>query len=306
VLAHGFLREGVGGAGINLPSLRREPGGAILHVAIVEMQTEISAGKIRQDGVRARLPPAGFPAALKLQVGESVAGALRFLPDAAGEAGDQFRVRAVTEFPDRFPFCFREFHAHVELAKNREWERQNHHVRLRFGGGVVGSQRQFESAAVAGDRLQARSEFCRLLQSFRQPRGHAVVSFGDVKSLIARAENAKLVWRRFVAHGQQQVERALLVDLQTVLADVGGPEHRGRQAGDAAFLEPFGNAQPIHLARVRSLIADLALDFHRLQVRRDGPGDRSKLVDEFRVSPEPLVVEKISVLAARISPAQVV
>src|SRR5438067_4752829 len=120
MLAHGFLREGVDGARKNALGLRCEGSGAILQLAFIEMQAEISPSEIRQDRMTAGLSPAGLPAALEFQVGEGVTSAVRFLPNAARETGDQFRVRAIAEFLDRFAFCYREFHAEIKLAENRE------------------------------------------------------------------------------------------------------------------------------------------------------------------------------------------
>src|SRR5438046_2090068 len=110
------------------------------------MQTVISAGKIRQNPVGARLSAACFPTALEFQVRKRVAGALRVLPDAARKAGDKLRVSPVTELADRFSFCVRQFYFQVELPENGERQREHDDVCPGLGGLFIATQRQSETA----------------------------------------------------------------------------------------------------------------------------------------------------------------
>jgi len=64
MLANRLLRECIQRAGINCSPATRT-GRAFLNFAFVQVQPEISAGKIRQDCVAARLAATGLPAALK-------------------------------------------------------------------------------------------------------------------------------------------------------------------------------------------------------------------------------------------------
>src|SRR4051812_17038888 len=115
------------------------------------MKTECAAGEVCQDRVAARLAAAGFPAALKLQVGERVSGGVRLLPDSAGKSGDQFRIRAIAKLADRLALSFGKFEPHVHLPEKGEREREHDNVRFLLGGCVVAPERQSKTIPVRRD-----------------------------------------------------------------------------------------------------------------------------------------------------------
>src|SRR2546423_3743332 len=169
------------------------------------MLAELSARKVCQDRVAARLSTTGFPAALEFQVGERVTGAALILPDSARKSGDQFCIRAVAQFADRFPFCLRQFYPQIELPQNREGKRENDDFRSRFSGAPIALKGQSESSSVIGNRFQAGAELDRALEALRKTGRHTVVSLGNMKTLVAFAEDAGLVGWRFVAPRQEEI-----------------------------------------------------------------------------------------------------
>jgi hypothetical protein len=115
-----------------------------------------------------------------------------------------------------------------------------------------------------------------------------------MKALVAVAEEMKFIGGRFFADFKQEIERALLIDLETILAYLGRAEYLGDQPGHAPFLEPFPHVEPIYLAPMWRVITDLAVDFHLLEIASDRLRHRPEHVDEIRVRGDQPVLEKIA------------
>src|SRR5262245_44898191 len=173
------------------------------------------------------------------QVGERLTVAAQVAPDWPVEAEHHLGVRSVREVlnGEELPQWQAEAHVQLDLAQHRERDGEDDRAMRRGGGGRAALECQLDPAGRRlAHSLELRPVTGLAAKARRQTRRDLLIAADDVIPLVAEDTE----WRESRApvgvDEQQEVQTALLVDLEAILDRVGDVDDRLDQGPGAARL----------------------------------------------------------------------